>query len=236
MEKRKKNMDKKEEKIESEKKFTLKDYLTTFAIFFKEKLAKSVVILLVIAIILSVIMLKISLGVNKDINEIGDFSFFKEIINGLKVFIIIIISGIIPYLYAPVIGFVEFLITNSVNLSKLIIVYGFGIAILKGIIPFLINIISICLITSIGIYICREITLGYKISSSKDMNFTSFKIQLYKSIGNEKKSKEIAKKRDEKVKKLENKKTKIEYLQIINVIILVTILQVISALIEKIVL
>ena len=150
---------------------------------------------------------------------------FSEYGSKISVLAITAFAGIVPYMYAPIIGFFGSVINEVTTLAYAIKGYGYLGGILAGIIPMILNII-----------ICKSITVGYRISSTKNMNFMNFRIRLYEALGKQNKVEELTKKRDEKIDKLESKKEKINYLQILNVAIVVCIIQFVSTLIQHIVL
>ena len=80
------------------------------------------------------------------------------------------------------------------------------------------------------------VTLKGKLSGLTGMNYTNFKIKLYEDMHNKEKVKELKAKQDEKIKKLNSKIKKIDYLQIFKVSVVIIVLQIISILIQEILL
>lgn len=222
------------------KKFNLKSYIREFLIFADKKLIKTIGILLVVAILLVAIsispMLEATVVQECEGTCTDGISIMSEYGSKLTILLITLIAGIVPYVYAPIVGFVGYVLNEVSTLSYIIKMYGALPGIGIGIIPLILNIITICIVTALGIYICRATTVGYKISNIKNMNLTNFRIKFYEAVENDNKSEALTKSRDEKIKKLEDKKEKINYLQILNVGIIVCIIQFISVLIQKIML
>lgn len=221
------------------KKYTVKSYIREFLLFVDKKLLKTIGVLFVIAILLIAVSFKFTVtdvlaqdcqGTCRDgVTILSSFS------SQIQILFITAFAGIAPYLYAPIIGFIGYVLQEVSKLAYIIKGYGYLAGIGLGIIPLILNILVICIITALGIYICKNNTLGHKISNLKNMNMLEFKIKLYETAGKDEKAKELTKTRDEKIKKLEDKKEKINYLQILNVAIVVCIVQFISVLIQEII-
>ena len=84
-------------------------------------------------------------------------------------------------------------------------------------------------------YICKTVTIGYRISSMKHMNFTNFMLRWYEVTKNENKQKQLEKKKEKKLKSLEAKYKKVDYFQVINITVILVVLEIIVALLKMIV-
>ena len=218
----------------NKEKCSFKKYLKGFLTFLRDNLEKRIGILLIISLLLIAIELKLVLSVTSIGVEIEKVGLFKNYLSNAQVIFITALAGIVPYMYAPVVGFIGYIYTDAYKFALNIINMGYLKGISLGIVPLILNTIVICIVTALGIYICKKITVGYKISNVKNMNFLNFRIRVYEVIGKEDKVKEYTKKRDEKIAKLESKKEKLNYLQIANTLLLSLIIQFISAVIERI--
>lgn len=225
----------------SKNKFSIKKYLRDFLKFIQENMSRYIKVFLVISIIL--IALTISTFITKAESStcIGmcrdsSVNFITEYWSKLQILLITIVAGIVPYIFAPVIGFIGYVLSIASELSYIIkgLEYVKGIAI--WLFPAMLDILTISITVSVGVYICKTVTVGYKISSINSMNFLNFRIKLYEEIGNKQKYEQLTKLKKEKIEKLEGKKNKLKYLQILNVVILIVILQFISTLIQEILL
>lgn len=232
MERKQKIKDKKENK-------SVKKYLKNFLMFINEKLYKQIKVLLIVAIL--IIALSLTAFVSQALKDtcVGmcrdeSVTLISTYWNKLQILLVSAISGIVPYLYAPIIGFIGYLLSIVSEISYIIKGLGYVKGIFVSILPFVINVITISLVTSLGIYICKTVMVGYRISNLKNMNFLNFRIKLYEELGNKEKQKKLVKKKETKLKKLESKHEKLDYLQIINVFIVSAILQFIATLIQEI--
>jgi len=225
-------------KKERSSKFNFKSYIKDFILFVDKKMLKTIGALVVVSILLiSLSIQPMIAGAKLDECEGAcrdGITIFSEYGNKIQVLFVTALAGMVPYLYAPIVGFVASLMSEVSNIAYIIKGYGYFAGITMGIIPLLINVLVICIVTAIGIYICRTVMVGYKISNIKNMNATNFKIKLYEAMRKTDKVKELTKKKEEKLKKLQDKKEKINYIQILNTAIIVCILQFISVLIQHI--
>lgn len=216
--------------------FSLKTYLREFLVFISKNLIKPTGVLFVVAVILIALGIKPVIDVTMAQDCAGscvdEMALFFEYSSRLQVLLVIAFAGIVPYMYAPVFGFVVSIIAEVSVFAYVIKGYGYMKGIAFGIIPLILNVIIVCIITALGIYICKSVTTGYRLSNAKSMNAMNFKIKIYESLNKEEKVKELTKKRDAKINKLKQQKEKINYLQILNTSIVVCIIQFISVIIQ----
>lgn len=240
MEKDKQNIDKETEGKKKKKIFSLKKYLRDFLLFVDKELVKTFKILLIIALLLIAISMKFAIT-SAAANEcegtcLDNITLWSNYSSNIQVIGVAIIAGIVPYIYAPILGFVGILFNEVSRVAYLIKGYGYFGGIGLGIVPLILNIVIICIAVSLGMYICRTVTVGYKISNLNNMNFTNFRIRLYDVLKKQDKVEYLTKKKEKKINKLEKGKEKLNYLQILNMFILVCIVQFISSLIQSILL
>lgn len=229
----------KEGKNKENKTLTIRTYLRDFLLFLDKNIIKTTGILFVVAILLLAISLK-GFVVNANSTDcvsgcIDSIKLLPNFWSKLQVVLVTALAGLVPYIYAPVVGFLGQTLVEVSDLSYVIKESGYFLGVLKAIAPILLNYIAISVSTALGMYICRTVTVGYKISNIKNMNITNFRIKVYEILQKEEKVKELTIKRDEKIKKLEDKKDKINYLQVLNTALLICIIQFISALIQSII-
>ena len=235
-----KNKQVNESKSKTKSKITLKSYIRQFLLFVDKYMLKTIGILLVITVLLVAISLK---PVVTDVMGLecegacrDGVTLLSEYGSKMQVLLVTALAGIVPYIFAPVVGFIGYVLNEVYSFAYIIKGYGYVGGIALGIIPMLLDVLTICIVTTLGLYICRTVTVGYRISNVKNMNFTNFRIKLYEALQNEKKVEELTKKRDAKLKKLQEKKEKLNYLQILNIGLIVTIIQFVSVIIQQIIL
>lgn len=220
------------------KKFNIKTYLRDFLLFVDKKLLKAIGILLVVGILFTAIMVSPMIDAT-NVAEcegacIDEIALFPDYFSKLQILLVTLVAGIVPYTYISVVGFIGYAANQVSNFAFLIKEYGYLAGIGAGIIPLILNIITICITTALAIYICRTVTVGYKMSNVKNMNFTNFRIKLYEVLKMEDKVKALNKKKEDKLNKLQEKKEKLNYIQILNTSIVVCVLQFVSVIIQHI--
>lgn len=229
---------KKNSKNSKNNKFSLKAYLRDFLLFVDKNLIKCIGVLFVIAIVLIAISLKPMVSAAFFAECEGactdGVTLVSDYVSKLQMLLFTVVAGLVPYVYIPAIGFATYVISEVSNISFLIKGYGYLVGIGMGIIPLLLNILAACSVTALGMYICRTVTVGYQVSSLKNMNFTNFKIKVYEVLQKQDKVEALTNKKEEKLNKLQAKKEKLNYIQILNTAIVVCIIQFVSVLILQI--
>lgn len=222
------------------KKFTFKTYIRDFLLFLDKRVIKVTGILVVVAIILIALSLKSAVGVVRAEECAGacrdGVTFISELWSKIQILFVTTLAGIVPYIYAPVVGFIGTLWSEAVNMAYVIKGYGYGLGIIMQILPLLLNILTISITTALGIYICNSITVGYKVSNLNNMNLMNFRIKVYEMLQKEEKANELKAKKEKKIKKLTDKKEKVKWLQVLNTFALVCVIQFVSVLIQEIIL
>jgi len=222
----------KEKLLNSIKGLTFKTYISSTVSFAKENLIKTIWILgVIVLVILASLLIKPQILKM----EIANVTFLANYIEAIKVVVIMIFAGIAPYLYAPVIGFVYGIYLDVICMANLILEVGYLKGILMYIIPFVLNSLIIITATALGLYICKNITLGYRITNVKSTNSMDLRISIYEATGKKDKKNKLEKERQEKIKKLENKKKELDLFQIINVTAILCVIQAVSSLAKALV-
>lgn len=233
-------MGKLKERIKNKfKGLTFKSYLKQTMEFFNNNLKKPVVILFIISILIVVMNTQLVRSSIKEgtynLEEFGKETFLNTYVSNVEVIGIIIIAGIAPYLYVSVAGSILVALSEATNFIYVLSNYGYLKGILLYIVPMLLNILIIAIASALGIYICKTVTISYRKSNMKHMNFTNFMLQLYDVTKNEKKKIELEKKKQNKMKLLESKYKKIDYFQVINITVILFVFELIASLLKVIV-
>ena len=206
-----------------------KKYLKDFLLFLDKEIIKKAGICLVISIILCALSLStITKAVIAGESTYTKVGFITEYWNRFQILCIIPLAGLVPYIYAPAVGVITGAFNEVSSLALLIKEFGYIKGILIGIVPSVLDLLAISIVAALGIYICKKITVGYKITNVKNMNLTNFKIRLYEVLGKEKEKKELEEKKQAKIEKLQKMKEKINYLQILNTMLLAIVIQLIA--------
>lgn len=216
----------------------MKEFLKKYFKFYIENLRKKVNIL----IILSVIFIFLSLLFNlKETNIIVDGVILKSTMtfltiskNKIILLAIGIVAGVVPYFYISAFVFVLYLYNEFIEIYTTASYFGLFSGTLRAIVPVLLNMFVISLSTALGIYICKVSTVKYKISQTTNMNWTNFRIKFFEASGNTAGVEKLKAKQDERLKKLNARDNKFEYINIFTTIIFIVFVQIISSLIQAI--
>lgn len=227
-------------KKKNKKKLNIKEYIRDFFLFVNKKLLKTISILFIISIVLifaAVILVTPIVSQDECVGTCRDgIKLFSEYGSTMDELFVTGFAGIVPYMNISILGFIGGIFGEALNLAYAIKGYGYVLGILATIVPLVLNTVVICAVTSIGIYICNCITIRYRLFNAKGTNWLGFRIKVYEILNNKDKAEILKQKKEEKVKVLEKKREKINYLQVLNTAIVVSIIQFISILIQHIVL
>lgn len=231
-------MERKSRKLKENKKNT--SYISCFVNFFNKELKKKTIIFICIFIIFSLVIISPVMKLviqQKCTNLCIDENITYKLIAKDKVLLTLItlIAGVVPYLYIPVISGIGYMYQIIVEFSHILVQNGYFIGTIELLIPYVLNVISISIITSLGIYLCKINTHKYILVQQRNMNWNTFKLELYKITGKKEKQDLVEKKIKEKEEKRASIDRKIDYKQVLNASVLCLILQLISSLIEYIV-
>lgn len=222
--------------IKIKKKFDFNQYLAEAIIFFNEKLKKKVIILLIISAVLVIFTMYGTINEIKTLKDILQVSrgFFGTISYKTGVGIITVFAGLVPHIYVPVFGYIAYLYESIKEIALQIYVNGYFLGILKGIVPLVLNVISISIFTAIGIYFCKINTNFFKESQRRNININTVKLSIYDITKNKNKKKKL----EEQIKEQSLKSSKIEmkanYKQMFNFVSLAISIQIFSIVIQYI--
>lgn len=216
-------------------KFSFKIYLRNFLLFIDKKIIKTTGILFVVAILLIAISVQpmVSSAAAEECEGtcMDGITLMSDYVSKLNILLFTTVAGIVPYMYMSLACFVVYILAEVANLAYIIKGYGYLAGIGIGILPLILNVLIGCIVAALGIYICRTVTVSYRISSLNNMNFTNFKIKIYEVLKKQDKVEVLIKTKEDKLNKLKNKKEKIDYLQILNIAIVMCIIQFVSVLV-----
>lgn len=229
-------MNKLKEKI---KEISIKKIIKSIYDFYKINLKKTFLILCMVNIIIIVLgipsvvqILKISAETEKIVTSANFFNIYS--INIQMVFFIVL-AGIVPYIYIPIVGAFAGSLTEISKIATLILDKGYLMATIIYLLPMLLNICIISIAVALGIYVCKTITAKYKLTDAKSMGFTKFRIDLYDTLKKKDKKEELEKKREQKIAELEKKNRKLDYFNIIGITLILFVLQIIASLFELVI-
>lgn len=182
--------------------------------FYNEKIKKTHIIFFVITVILYTIAFIATIVSVKsgNVELIAAKSFLDNIKEYALLDIVIILAGITPYFFLPVLGVAQ----SIIGVSDLASRYVSGLSFIPTLyIGGLIQMIGVSLCVAVGIYYCRLSSKKNKYYHHSDFSFSDVKMQIYEIRKNEEKVQELAKKKEEKAKEMEKCNVKIPYMNFI---------------------
>lgn len=204
-------------------KFDIKNIMIGYFKFYKEKLMRKHIIIYIICLVVFFVMIatlisKINSTPNiaelaqkaKEVSEASNGVFSLIITKKIPLIFMIILAGIAPYFFIPVIG-----IASSYSLAC-DIVTNFNVLTGKAsVIPMcigaIIQLIAVGLSVATGIQYCLLSTKRWRYSRNQDYSMIDFKRTFYEATDNKKKLKEITKKKEEKAAKNEKNNVTVPY-------------------------
>lgn len=204
--------------------------------FFKKHMKKNIIKYFIIGIVLFALLITNYVNLLKNVDfTINDISIGKHLFEKLKINSLMLLTSLVPYLYIPVIAFFVADFVEIGNVATIIALEGYKLGLLKMIIPFLLITLSYAILTSHAMFLFKMSQISFKLSNLNSMNFTVFRIRFLEMIRKNEKAEQLTKKHMNKKQELENKKEKINYLNILITFIIATVIQLIAICIYKIV-
>ena len=205
---------------------TFKSYVKETFEFINEYITKKTLIMLVIA----VLMMLGTLGSPEVLKaDLEVKPFIKDYWQAVQVIVVVIFSGMVPYMYVPVIGILSAIAAETTIFANLVLEFGKVKALTMYIIPYVLNILVVAVSSAIGMYICNNATLSQRITSVKSKNSMDFKLTVYEATNKKDKIKALKKEREDKIKKLESKKKEIDLFQVVNIAAILSVIQLVAS-------
>lgn len=211
---------------------TFQSYIKSTYTFIKNNLSKMVCIMMVLALLGIASLLINPESLKADMTNV---TFGHTYFETIKVIAIVVLSGIAPYLYAPIIGIGYTIFLECMYMANLVLKMGYIKGIAIYIVPFMLNVLIMAIASAIGIYMCKNITLGHRITNIKTTNSMDLRMSIYEAAKKIDKKNAIDKKRKDKIAKLESKKQELDLFQIINVTVILCVVQLGASLIKSLV-
>lgn len=204
-------------------KFDIKNIMKGYFKFYKEKLMRKHIIIYIICLVVFFVMIatlisKINSTPNivelaqkaKEVSDASNGVFSLIITKKIPLIFMIMLAGIAPYFFIPVIG-----IASAYSLAC-DIVTNFNVLTGKAsVIPMcigaIIQLIAVGLSVATGIQYCLLSTRRWRYSRNQDYSMLDFKRTFYEATDNKKKLKEVARKKEEKAAKNEKNNVTVPY-------------------------
>lgn len=213
-----------------------KNKLTEIKEFYNEKIKKAHIITFIIIAVLYTITFFVQIytlktgGITVDPTA-NPVALMEQIKESFLLTAVILLAGITPYIPLSVIGVAQtFIIVDDMILRS-----AYGISFVPTLyIGGLFQMLGIALSVVLGIYYCRLTTKKNKYYHHSDFGLDDVKMQLYAIRKDEKKKQEILKKKEDKAKKIESYNIKIPYLMLVALSVVAFACEFIGIVISKI--
>lgn len=200
--------------------------------FFKNKLAINLIVCVCLCVVITLISIISTVGKLKELDTFPEGNFKAEITNRLETQALTLVAAIVPYLYMPYLGLAAYMYNEIVNFGFVIVKYGYFMGMIRYILPFALNVISISLIVSVGVYLAKIHTAKFILNRKNTMNFTTFKLRVYQMLKKQEKYDELSKKQEKKLNKMEKRIEKIDWKNVCIFVIIALLIQIVSTLIQ----
>ena len=199
--------------------------------FIKNNILKKINVLSIIGIVLFIFILCVfsmsELDLNYELDKVEKISFIETIKERIIILLLILLAGWVPYFYIPAIAFGAYVLMLAGDVALAMETKSVILTILFNILPVVIDVITVGVITAIGIYMCTCTTRKYRYTQRSSFSLLDVKIQLYQMTKKQDKYEQAMAKKQQRIEKVEKNNVKIDYasiLKIAPVVILVNIL------------
>lgn len=209
--------------------------------FYKDNLKRKTIILFILNLVLFFICFSVLMS-NIDFNEmlkeveignLGHNSIFSMLKEKLLIALLLIVSGITPYIYIPIIG----IFSAYSYAASIVALFGLtnqAFNLIAMTIGAIIQLFGISITISQGIYYCGLSTKSFRYSQKSSFGITDVKKAIYEIKKDEKKVNEITKKQEERKQSIERLNVKIPYKMLVMSFVLSSIFIIIGTLIARI--
>lgn len=226
--------------------FGIKNIMKGYLKFYREKLMRKHIIIYIICLVVFFVMIATLISkINstpdiaelaqkaKEVSESSKNIFSLIFMKKIPLIFMIILAGIAPYFFIPVIG-----IAYSYSLAC-DIVTNFNVLTGKAsVIPMcigaILQLIAVGLSVATGIQYCLLSTKRWRYSRNQDYSMIDFKRTFYEATGNKKKLKEIIKKKEEKAAKNEKNNVTVPYGYLVISFLISTVIIAIGTIISRV--
>lgn len=204
--------------------------------FYNEKIKKiHIIVFVIVAILFTTVFISSVYRYKSGSNYIAEgttlASFGSQLRENFLLDAVVILAGITPYFYIPVLGGIE----SIVVVNDMVLRYAFSESLLiTSYIGGLIQMIGIALCIAVGIYYCRLSTKKNKYYHQSEFSFNDLKKQYYSLRKDSKKVEEIEMKKEQKRKEVEACNVKIPYINFIFLGLIAFAIQFVGVVITKI--
>ncbi len=221
-------IDKKINRLRRKKSSKIAMLIVDFYDFYKKEILRKHLLLYVISLVLFFVMLVYFSKSNNIANEVSEiiknssnFNLIGKVANFKNIFtdkllvnLILLISGITPYIYIPILG-VMYSYTLVLNIIFAFNNIASNMNTTFMTIGSIVQMFGISFTSAMGIYLCKIATKKFRYNQKVNFTFNDVKKEYYTIKKDEKKLREVLEKEDKRIEKIEKLNVKIPYKNLI---------------------
>lgn len=228
-------------KRESEKKVikTKEEKKKELGSFIKIHVLKKINVLTIIGILLFLLVISVFISASDDVSSELEIIEKTSLLNDIKerviILLLILLAGWVPYFYIPAIAFGTYVFMLAGDVALAMETKGMIATLLLNILPVLIDVLTVSVITAVGIYMCNYTTKKYRYTQRTSFSFLDVKIQLYQMTKKQDEYEEAIAKKQERIDKMKENDVKIDYGNIFKIVPVIMIVNIIACIIEHLI-
>ena len=207
--------------------------------YIKTHILKKTKILSMIGIILFTVIVAVLMRASEEVitelNIAKKISLFSDVKERVILLLLILLAGWVPYLYIPLIAWTGYIYMLAGDIAIAMSTGGLVSTVFLNSLPILIDILTVSVITSVGLYMCSYTTKKHKYNQRTTFSFDDFKIQLYKMTKKQEKYEEAVKQKQEKIDKMQENNVKIDYMNILRIAPIIMLVNIIAYIMQLII-
>ena len=207
--------------------------------FIKTHIFKKTRVLSIVGIILFLCVISVfissSFSLSLELETIEKTSLVNDLKERAFIMLLILLAGWVPYFYIPAIAFCAYVFMLAGDVVFAMESKGMIVTLLLNILPVLIDVLTVSIITAIGIYMSSYTTKKYRYTQRTSFSFLDVKIQLYQMTKKQDKYEEAVAKKQERIDKMKENDVKIDYGKIVRIVPAVAVINLITCIIEHLI-
>lgn len=207
--------------------------------FIKTHVLKKTKALAMIGILLFILIISAFMGASDEVTSELKIIEKTSLINDIKeravIILLILFAGWVPYFYIPAIAFGAYVFMLAGDVGLAMEIHSKVATLLLNVLPILVDVLTVSVITAIGIYMSSYTTKKYRYTQRTSFSFLDVKIQFYQMTKNQDKYEAAVAKKQERMDKMKQNDVKIDYSSILKITPIVMIVNIIACVIEHLI-
>lgn len=207
--------------------------------FIKKHIFKKTKILAIIGIVMFLVIIyafnSTSNNLESELEILEKTSLLSDIKQRIIILVLILLAGWVPYFYIPAIAFGAYIFMLAGDISFAMESHGRIFTLLLNILPVVVDILTVSIISAIGIYMSNYTTKKHRYNQRTSFSFLDVKINLYQMTKNQEKYEAAIAKKQEKIDKIKENDVNIDYPYIIKIAPVIMVINIIACAIEHLI-